>query len=529
MTAIPLNMAGGIREFGRSQPHRTAVVDGDRSLTFRALDARSSRLGSGLLAAGLATGDPVAVLMGNRMEYIEIGAGLSKAGLPMVPLNPRNNPADNAFLLNHSRARAIIVDDELAANVMGILGDVDTLDTVVSIGGANGPDYEVFLDGAAERDPRAVVGELDPFCISYTSGTTGLPKGVVLTHRGRVLHSFATAVEFGLRPTGTTMAVAPMYHGAGFAFAYAGPQVGATTHVLPRWEPERFLRDLESSRTSTVFLVPTHAQQVRRLFEEPTRHFDLSALETLYFNAAALPVALKEWVHEAFPGVDVHEIYGSTECGVVTDLRPEHSLAKAGSVGHPWFTNEVKLIGEDGQPVGPNEPGELFARSSLLMSGYLYNEQATAEAFDDEGFVTVGDVAVADEEGFISIVDRKKDMIIAGGVNIYPREVEEVLAHHPQVDEVAVVGVPDEVYGERVTAFVVARRDQQVDPAALEAHALASVAKFKVPREWHVVSELPRNPSGKILKRELRDTYVAQAAGSGQATSGATPAEGRAG
>ncbi len=520
MTGSPLHMAGGIREFGRSSPHRTAVVDGDRSLTFGALDARSNRLASGLLDAGLRTGEPVAVLAGNCLEYFEIAAGLAKAGLPMVPLNPRNNPSDNAYVLNHSRARAVVVDDALAGNVAGVLGEVEGLDTVLAIGGEHGRDYESFLDASTERDPQVRIDERDAFCVTYTSGTTGLPKGVVLTHRGRVLNNYASAIEYGLAPSRTTMAVAPLYHGAGFAFAYASPQVGGTVHVLRRWDPEEFLRGLEHSRTSTVFLVPTHAQQVRRLFEEPCRSFDLSALQTLYFNAAALPVALKEWVHEAFPGVAVHELYGSTECAVVTDLRPEDSLRKAGSVGHPWFMNEVKLVGEDGEQVGPGEPGELFARSPMLMKGYLHNEEATAEAFDDDGFVTVGDIAVADDEGFISIVDRKKDMIIAGGVNIYPREVEEVLARHPQVDDVAVVGLPDDVYGERVTAFVVARRDQIVDPASLEAHVSAAVARFKVPREWHVVSELPRNPSGKVLKRDLRDRFVTAAGASGQATTG---------
>ena len=267
---------------------------------------------------------------------------------------------------------------------------------------------------------------------------------------------------------------------------------------------------MESARIESVFLVPTHAHHIRRVTETPTEKYDLSALKTLYFNAAALPVALKEWVIEAFPGVDIHELYGSTECSVVTTLRPEFALERAGSVGHPWFFNEVRLKDDDGNLVGPGEPGELFARSPMLMGGYLRDDEATAAGYDDDGFFTVGDIAVADEQGFISIVDRKKDMIIAGGVNIFPREIEEAIVRHPSVDEAAVIGVPDEAYGERIAAFVVSRRGAQVDEEVLAAHVRASVAGFKVPREWHVVGELPHNPSGKILKRQIRDDYVAR-------------------
>lgn len=502
-----LNMAAGIREFGRATPHRLAVIDGDRRLTFAALDERSSRLAAGLLAQGLHPGDAVAVLSGNRLEYFEIAAALAKAGMPMVPLNPRNQASDNDYIVGHSGARALVLDDALLEGA-GTLPE--ELDIVLSFAGDVGVDYETFLDESRAVDPGIDVAETDAFCITYTSGTTGLPKGVILTHRGRVLNAYASAIEWGLGPSRSTMAVAPLYHGAGFAFAYAGPQLGGTTTVLRSWDPDRFLNSMAKDRVSTVFLVPTHAQQIRRLVDEPTEAFDLSALKTLYFNAAALPIELKKWVHEAFPGVGIHELYGSTECAVVTDLRPEDSLRKPGSVGHPWFMNEVRLVGEDGREVGPGEPGELFARSPMLMAGYLKNDAATCEATTHDGFVTVGDIAVRDEEGFISIVDRKKDMIIAGGVNIYPREIEEVVAQHPQVDDVAVLGVPDDVYGERIAAFVVARRGATIDIAGVEDHVRAVMAKFKVPREWHVVDELPRNPSGKILKRDIRDRYIAQ-------------------
>jgi acyl-CoA synthetase (AMP-forming)/AMP-acid ligase II len=506
---VPLNMANGVRQFGHGTPHDVAVRDGDRQVTFAELDERSSRLASALLARGLVPGDSVAVLSANAAEYFEVSTALAKAGMPMVPLNPRNTVADNDFILGHSGARALLLQTPLAANVEGL---TDRLDRVVAFGpGAHdlAESYERVLAGAEPKDPRVTVDEADAFAIAYTSGTTGRPKGVLLTHRGRVLTAFGTAVEYRLGPSRRTIAVAPMYLGAGFSFAYAGPQLGGCTTVLPSWDPEEFLRLVQRDRVQSAFLVPTHAQQIRRITEQPCSDYDLGSLDTLYFNAAALPVALKEWVVEAFPGVAIHELYGSTEASVVTSLRPQDALRKAGSVGHPWFMNEVKLLDHEGYPVAPGQPGELFSRSPLLMGGYLHNDEATRAAVTDDGFLTVGDIAVADEEGYISIVDRKKDMIIAGGLNIYPREVEEVLAQFVAIDECAVVGVPDEVYGERVAAFVVARPGRQLDTDALEEHVRSRVASFKVPREWHVVDGLPRNPAGKILKTRIRENYKA--------------------
>lgn len=506
MTAA-LNMANGIREFGRSRPAAVAVRDDARELTFAQLDDRSNRLCQALLVGGLQPGERVAMLSGNTREYFEVATALAKAGLPMVPLNPRNTVADNEFILQHSGTRALILDGALADRVNGL---TEGMTRVLEFGAAAGIGwaYEREIETARPVDPRVAVAESDAFCITYTSGTTGRPKGVILTHRGRVLTNLAAGLEYGLGPGRRTIAVAPMYHGAGFAFAFAGPQLGGCTRVLPSWDAERFMAMLEQERAHTVFLVPTHAQQIRRLTEEPAARFDLGDLQTFYFNAAALPVALKEWVCAAFPGVGIHELYGSTECSIVTDLRPEDALRKAGSVGHPWFFNEVKLLDEGLRPVAAGEPGELFARSPMLMGGYLYDPEATRAATTDDGFVTVGDVAVADDEGFISIIDRKKDMIISGGVNIFPREIEEVVAEFPDVHEVAVIGVPDDVYGERTVAFVVSRSGVAVDRAGLEEFVRARVARFKVPREWHFIDALPRNPSGKVLKRDIRQAYA---------------------
>jgi acyl-CoA synthetase (AMP-forming)/AMP-acid ligase II len=507
----PLNIATGIAEFARSTPTLAAVVDGDRSLSFAEVWERSSRLSALLAAAGLESGDRVAVLLGNRAEYIEVAAALGRSALPMVPLNPRSTPTEIAWLLDHSGARALVVDHALVAGVDGL---TDDLAVVLEIDGADlGRDYERALASAeAVRGfARSALDEREPFCIAYTSGTTGQPKGVVISHRSRCLTFLCAAIEWGLGPGRRTIAVAPLYHGAGFAFGYGAAHTGAQVAMLRKFDPEALLWLIERHQAQSVFLVPTHAHLLRALGEDELGRRGLRSLDTLYFNAAPLPQSLKEWLLDQLPHVGLHELYGSTEAGIVTDLRPADQRRKRACVGPPWFMTEVKLVADDGHLVGAGEPGELFSRSPFLMNGYYRDPAATDACTDDEGFLSAGDVAVVDEEGFVFIVDRKKDMIISGGVNVYPREVEEVLATHPAVAEVAVVGRPSERWGEEVVAFVVPR-GAPPDPDQLEQHCRAVLAGYKIPRAWHFVDSLPRNAAGKITKGELRSLLGTEAA-----------------
>ena len=502
-----MNIASGIREFAISTPRATALIDGDRRLTFAELDDRSNRVAGLLVDAGFAPGDRVAVLLGNQLEYVEVAAGAAKAGVAMVPLNPRGTAAEHGSLIERSGVTGLIAAAAFQDNVPALAED---LPLTLALGSRDfGRPYEEALAGARAVDPRVEVSETDPFCVQYTSGTTGRPKGALLTHRSRVLTMFCCAVDFGVGPGRRTAAVAPMALGAGFCFAYAGPFMGGQTSMLPRWDPEELLHMIERDRLQTIFLVPTHALMLQHAMAQTSRKWDLSSLETLYFNAAALPVPLKEWVIETFPHVGVHEVYGSTEAGIVTNLRPQDALRKAGSVGHPWWMTHVKLLDEDRREVGPGEEGELFGYSPFNMIGYLDEPEATAEAILPDGYLSSGDIAVRDEEGFISIVDRKKDMIISGAANIYPREIEGVLHHCDGVAEVAVVGLPDEKWGETVGAFVVPRDGAELDFAAMEAAVRERLAGYKVPRVWESVDELPKNANGKILKRVIRDTYGA--------------------
>jgi long-chain acyl-CoA synthetase len=504
----PLNIANGIREFALATPLADAVVDGDRRLGYAALDERARRLGNALLGSGLRPGDRVGVLLGNRLEYAEIAAGIARVGMWMVPINPRLTAPEASYIVGHASTTAFVLDDGLSDVAAAI--DAHPHKLVLSIGGTQlGTGYEAALEAAPAAEAGIEVPETEPFCVAYTSGTTGRPKGVMISHRSRCLTFYGTALEWGLGPGRRTIAVAPMYHGAGFAFGYGALHVGAELWMLRTFDPERLLALIESSRAQTVFLVPTHAQMIRAMGEDAIRRHDTSSLETLYFNAAPMPHPLKLWVAETFPGAGIHELYGSTEAGIVSNCRPPDLLRKPGSVGPPWFMTQVRVVDDEGHPVPGGGTGELYSRSPFLMNGYLDEEEATAAGTTEDGYLTSGDVVRVDEDGYLYVVDRKKDMIISGGTNIYPREVEDILVRHPAVRDAAVVGLPDETWGEQVAAFVV------LDPAAratiqdLDRHCRASLAGFKIPRRYEVVDALPRNAAGKVLKRELRSTSSA--------------------
>lgn len=508
MTITPggaqLNIANGVREFACATPHQVAVIDGDRSLTYAELAERAARWADALRNRGLQPGDHVAVCVGNRLEHPEIACGLAMAGLVMVPLNPRFTEAEARYIIEHSGARAVVAEAALADVVSPAVTEQGGL--VVVLGSAEGlQSYEDVLAAASPRDPRHPVDEDEPFCIAYTSGTTGRPKGVMISHRSRTLTFYHAATEWGLGTGRVSLAVAPMYHGAGFAFGYAPVFTGGTVVMLPKWSPEEMLRLAEKHRVQSIFLVPAHAHMLRALGHGAAAARDLASLDTLYFNAAALPFDLKRWVMETFPGVGVHELYGSTESGIITNLRPADMLRKPGSVGHPWFMTELRVVDQDGNEVGPGGMGELYSRSPYLMLGYYKNPEATAACTTDDGFVTCGDLVRLDEEGYVHIVGRSSDMIVSGGINVYPREVEDVLVQHPEVADVAVVGRPSEQWGEEVTAYVVLAGSAALDTDALVAHCRDYLAGYKIPRRWHVVAELPRNAAGKVVKRDIRD------------------------
>ena len=543
----PLNIANGIREFAVASADALAVIDGGRSLTFAQLHDRSNRVAHMLLEAGLRPGSHVTFLSGNRLEYPEVAAGIAKAAMVMVPLNPRSAPPEMAYIVEHSDAEAMILDSALAEQAAQAIGGLDHVwafdqelpDTpgaanaltelsapaapkgsrqgarqmsapeagAADVLGARSVDYERALAAANAHDPRLVVDEREPFSIVYTSGTTGNPKGVMISHRSRCLTIMCAALDWGMGPGLRTLAVAPMFHGAGFAFAYAAVHTGGTCAMLRAFDPVALLEHIERDRPSSMFLVPAHAVFLRNLGADVLGRYDVSSLQTVYFNAAPLPQPVKEWVHATWPHVGLHELYGSTEASVVTDLRPDRIMGKKRCVGPAWFMTELELRNPDGSATPPGEVGEVFSRSPFLMNGYYKNPEATAEVTTDDGFLSAGDLAWMDDDNCLYIVDRKKDMIISGGANVYPSEVEAVILRNPDVSEVAVIGVEHDLWGEQVVAALVARSGASLDTETLAALCREHLAGYKIPRQWRIVDALPRNAGGKILKRQLRDHW----------------------
>ncbi|MFT7285971.1 MAG: acyl-CoA synthetase (AMP-forming)/AMP-acid ligase II [Halieaceae bacterium] len=495
----PLSVARGVLSAAQRFPDRQAIEAGTRSLSYRELAARILQIGSvGIHDFGLKPGDVVALVSPNRLEYIEIVAGLAEAGLVVATLNPHLSPAELKAILEDCRPALSIVDPTLE-DLCNCISEAGIPSVLI------GADYEDLLSRARD-EPTPDADEYAAFSICYTSGTTGRPKGVLLPHRSRALVCLASAVEYNcFGPGDRFLALAPLFHGAGFAFALAAVSHGGTCILHDGSDGESIICRLEVGDIHGVFMVPTHFKRIHDLPEERFNGFaERHALRTIISNAAALSPRFKVLSVQRFGQGLLHETYGSTEGGVVSNMRPDRLLDLPESVGTPFPWMEVEIRRPDGSQCRPGEVGELFSRGPYTFIGYLNREEATLEALQ-EGWLTVQDLAVRDEEGFISIVGRIKDMVVSGGVNIYPAEIEKVIAIEPSVAEVAVVGLPDEEWGERLHAFVVPQPESTVDIDGLIARCRRSLSGYKVPRGITVIDELPRNASGKILKKALRE------------------------
>jgi len=494
---------------------RTAIILGSRRMTFREIDARINKMAHALVSLGLGRGHKAAVLMRNSVQLVECQYGIPRAGLATVALNIRLSPQECAFIVDDSESDVLIVDAEFIDMIEPVLGSMTTLKHVIVVGEKGGKhlNYESLVKDQPEYQPDIEVHEDDIERIQYTSGTSGRPKGAVSTFRigaDRILNTLVN-LDQNIKPTDVNLNIGPLTHAAGRVMALFYIR-GAANVILERFDPKEVLKTIERERVTHALFVPT--MLIRILMEPDLKTYDLSSLTSIAYGTAPMSTSRLKEAIQIF-GPILRQNYGMTEVTQpITYLAPEdhvvdgteEQMRRLSSAGKPALGVEVKVVNDDGQPVGPGEIGEILVRSNKLIKEYWKQPEATAEAFRN-GWLYTSDMATVDRDGYIYIVDRKNDMIISGGFNIYPREVEEAIMSHAGVAQAAVIGVPDEVWGESVKAFVVPKEGVTLTEAEILEACKERLASFKKPKSVEFMRELPQNAYGKILRRTLKEPY----------------------
>jgi len=484
------------------------VTKGERGrFTYRQMNERANRLANWLRGeAGIRKGDRVGMVALNGVEYLDAFFACGKLGAIFVPYNWRLHPRELADLINQTSPRVLIYSAEFTDSIIQVRPECPSVVRYLHLEGEGIREswhYEATLQGAS-ADPvtNEEVDEEDIICLLFTGGTTGLPKAAQISHRMIAWNTLNTIVH-ELNRDDVTITHTPMFHTGGL-LVYTIPllTLGGTVVIMRRWDPDEMLVLIARERVTMFFCVPTQYQQ---MLQSPRfKTTDFSSVRFMTSGGAPLPVSLiKAWreVHD----VPFKQGFGMTEFGPgIFSMGPEYAESKAGSIGRPNYFVDARIVDDDNRPVKPNSVGELVLRGPSLCSGYFNNPQATAEAIDEEGWFHTGDLARMDEDGFYYIVDRKKDMYISGGENVYPVEVERALYEHPAVHMCAVIGVPDEKWGEVGKAFVVLKPGKEATAEELIGFLHGRLARYKVPKRVEFVESLPLSPAGKILKRELR-------------------------
>jgi long-chain acyl-CoA synthetase len=500
-------MAGqGVADNAATLPDKVAVIEGDRSLTYAELYARANRLARALAARGAKPGGRVAVMLPNSVEYAEAGCATALAQCSFVPVNWHLKSAELAWILTDSAADVLIawaplgaVVDEARAAASGC--------AVLLVDGepgsvAEGEDYESAL--AAESSDPLEGAWGTPSWMFYTSGTTGRPKGVV--HGELVPGTMELAQQglialWGFRTDDVHLLAGPGYHAGPGGYCFTSLFVGCTVVLLREWSAKAWLEAVDRHKVTTTFMTPAHFIRILEVPEQERAAYDLSSLRLIIHAGAPTPLDVKRRMLELLPECEISELYGASEGGVTKITRKEWQ-DRVGSVGQPWPGVEVRILDDDGKPLPPGQTGVIYVVPQGGRTFHYHQDQEkTSNAWKDGAF-TVGDIGHLDEDGYLYITDRVNDMVLWGGVNIYPREIEEVLHTHPSVVDCAVFGIPDERYGEVLKAVVECR--DAVSGDDLMEHVRERLADFKVPSVVELVDELPRDPNGKVLKRLLK-------------------------
>ncbi|MCV7195699.1 fatty-acid--CoA ligase FadD5 [Mycobacterium angelicum] len=506
------NWVNQLERHAMMQPHATALRFLGNTVTWAELRRRVAALAGALSRRGVGFGDRVMVLMLNRTEFVESVLAANMIGAIAVPLNFRLTPTEIAFLVEDCGARVLITEPVLAP-VATAVRDIQPLVDTIAVAGGSTNDSAASVLGYEEliAEPGAAPDAVDipndsPALIMYTSGTTGRPKGAVLTHTNLTGQTMTALYTSGANINSDVGFIGvPFFHIAGIGNLFTGMLLGVPTVIYPlgAFDPGQLLDVLEAEKVTGIFLVPAQWQAV--CAEQQARPRDLK-LRVMSWGAAPAPDELLRQMSEVFPGTQILAAFGQTEMSPVTCmLLGEDAIRKRGSVGKVIPTVSARVVDDDMNDVPVGEVGEIVYRAPTLMSGYWNNEQATAEAFAG-GWFHSGDLVRMDSEGYVWVVDRKKDMIISGGENIYCAEVENVLASHPRIVEVAVIGRSDQKWGE-VPLAVVAVTEGHLQIEELDEYLTERLARYKHPKALEIVDALPRNPAGKVLKTELRMRY----------------------
>ena len=499
----------GSPEFWAAQrPGAPALIHGDTALTYQQWNDAADQVAEGLAQRGLVSGDRIGMRFRLSLEWFVIQRALQKLGVAQVAVNWRLTPDEAIYILRDSGAKGLACNDCDASGWSR--HDVGLLITVGQPKATSGLRYEDLLTTRV-KTPR--FGAARPSMVLYTSGTTGRPRGVPpvdpatvrdVDRLARYIRSVAGVPPYPDNPT--TLLTMPIHHGAGPHIAAATCARGGTVVTLDPYEPEEALRLIETHKVQSWTAVPTMLLRIQKLPESVLGRYDLSSLKAVSLGAAPVPQSLKEWIIDRFGDDVLWESYGASEAGMITYTSPEHQLTKPGTSGRPYDGVEVAIVGDDWHRLDAGETGEIAVNTPGVLRNYL-GGKALGEDVVKDGFYRTGDVGHLDEDGFLFITDRIKDMIVAGGVNVYPAEIEKALVSHPAVIDAAVIGIPDNDFGERPLAFIIGGPCSPPTKEQLLSYLDDHLAKYKKPREFVFVDEFPRNPMGKVLKNELRKPY----------------------
>jgi len=521
--ALWLNLGEMLRVNSVKYPGKTAFKDRFASLTFSRLNQRVNKLAHLLLKLGLKKGDKVSCFLENCLEIVELYLACAKTGIVINPVNFRLSAPDVSYIINNADSSALFFHSEFAPLVESIhdslsqvkhyfiINSSPEVNAAPAKAGKRWADYEPSINDKPDVEPDCSVKPDDIWVLLYTSGTTGQPKGVLRSHESYIAFYLINAGDFGFTPDDICLNVMPLCHVNSTFFSFTITYLGGSVYVHParHFDPVDILRIIEKEKITFISLIPTHYHLLLNLPEETRRKYDVSSIRKLLCSSAPARGDIKQRVMDYFKGVELYEGYGSTEAGIVTTLRPGEQMSKVGSIGRESSgTDCIKLLDSRHREVAGGQVGELYSRGPMLFSGYYKLPEKTKSSFCGEWF-SAGDMARKDEDGYYYLVDRKDNLIISGGEHIYPSEVEEVLMCHPVIFEAAVIGVPDDKWGEKVIAVVSLKNNASACEEEIMEFCRDKMAPYKKPKTVKFISakDMPRTASGKILHRELKRLF----------------------